>query len=87
MLFRSNDTATTEIYTVSYTLSLHDALPILARRVLTLTWIIYEDAPKATRWLDMTACLRRTVRSWHPSDLRMRVDAVLRRRYVHRNDP
>ena len=28
MLFRSNDTSTTEIYTVSYTLSLHDALPI-----------------------------------------------------------
>ena len=29
MLFRSNDTATTEIYTLLYTLSLHDALPIL----------------------------------------------------------
>ena len=28
MLFRSNDTATTDIYTVSDTLSLHDALPI-----------------------------------------------------------
>ena len=28
MLFRSNDTATTEIYTGPYTLSLHDALPI-----------------------------------------------------------
>ena len=28
MLFRSNDTATTEIYTGWYTLSLHDALPI-----------------------------------------------------------
>ena len=28
MLFRSNDTATTEIYTVLHTLSLHDALPI-----------------------------------------------------------
>ena len=28
MLFRSNDTATTEIYTVSDTLSLHDALPV-----------------------------------------------------------
>ena len=28
MLFRSNDTATTEIYTLRYTLSLHDALPI-----------------------------------------------------------
>ena len=28
MLFRSNDTATTEIYTSPHTLSLHDALPI-----------------------------------------------------------
>ena len=28
MLFRSNDTATTEIYTTVHTLSLHDALPI-----------------------------------------------------------
>ena len=28
MLFRSNDTATTEIYTRMDTLSLHDALPI-----------------------------------------------------------
>ena len=28
MLFRSNDTATTEIYTTTDTLSLHDALPI-----------------------------------------------------------
>ena len=28
MLFRSNDTATTEIYTGKDTLSLHDALPI-----------------------------------------------------------
>ena len=32
MLFRSNDTATTEIYT----LSLHDALPISRRRYLAL---------------------------------------------------
>ena len=31
MLFRSNDTATTEIYTGPYTLSLHDALPISGR--------------------------------------------------------
>ena len=30
MLFRSNDTATTEIYTALNTLSLHDALPIFA---------------------------------------------------------
>ena len=32
MLFRSNDTATTEIYTWDDTLSLHDALPISAER-------------------------------------------------------
>ena len=31
MLFRSNDTATTEIYTYRDTLSLHDALPITIR--------------------------------------------------------
>ena len=36
MLFRSNDTATTEIYTACYTLSLHDALPIRERRQLDL---------------------------------------------------
>ena len=30
MLFRSNDTATTEIYTEENTLSLHDAHPIWA---------------------------------------------------------
>ena len=34
MLFRSNDTATTEIYTLLYTLSLHDALPIPVGSVL-----------------------------------------------------
>jgi hypothetical protein len=28
-----NDTATTEIYTLSYTRSLHDALPICASRM------------------------------------------------------
>ena len=33
MLFRSNDTATTEIYTRPYTLSLHDALPIYDKKV------------------------------------------------------
>ena len=33
MLFRSNDTATTEIYTVTNTLSPHDALPIYGARM------------------------------------------------------
>src|SRR3546814_1594785 len=32
MFFLFNDTATTEIYTYGHTLSLHDALPISARR-------------------------------------------------------
>ena len=35
MLFRSNDTATTEIYTAVNTLSLHDALPISVARATT----------------------------------------------------
>ena len=34
MLFRSNDTAPTEIYTGPYTLSLHDALPISPGRLV-----------------------------------------------------
>ena len=39
MLFRSNDTATTEIYTVMNTLSLHDALPICATPGLDAVYI------------------------------------------------
>ena len=35
MLFRSNDTATTEIYTPVNTLSLHDALPIFGAQAVT----------------------------------------------------
>ena len=41
MLFRSNDTATTEIYT----LSLHDALPIF--RAALLAFLAMEDARMA----------------------------------------
>ena len=43
MLFRSNDTATTEIYTTEVTLSLHDALPIslhLGLMALTLAIVV-----------------------------------------------
>ena len=43
MLFRSNDTATTEIYTAQYTLSLHDALPIPV-----------EDGDAAVEWIAAT---------------------------------
>ena len=39
MLFRSNDTATTEIYTQRDTLSLHDALPIFAEPDRELRWL------------------------------------------------
>ena len=53
MLFRSNDTATTEIYTLHYTLSLHDALPFSVSPVRgtlsTLTaWI---DRPSLTAFV------------------------------------
>src|SRR5210317_206143 len=33
IIFFFNDTATTEIYTLSYTLSLHDALPIYSSHI------------------------------------------------------
>ena len=48
MLFRSNDTATTEIYTLSDTLSLHDALPILISQTEGLVRVVhYLDASRA----------------------------------------
>ena len=42
MLFRSNDTATTEIYTLLYTLSLHDALPTSTGAAKALGLVIPE---------------------------------------------
>ena len=56
MLFRSNDTATTEIYTGSYTLSLHDALPIsgISGRVTELRAVDEGAVPASapvTSWL------------------------------------
>ena len=49
MLFRSNDTATTEIYTSVHTLSLHDALPIppLAWVVFAIAWFQVSHAGAA----------------------------------------
>ena len=48
MLFRSNDTATTEIYTSPHTLSLHDALPLS----LTIGKCLLAEhgAPSAAWW-------------------------------------
>ena len=40
MLFRSNDTATTEIYTSVNTLSLHDALPIWTIERRLAAWAV-----------------------------------------------
>ena len=42
MLFRSNDTATTEIYTHANTLSLHDALPIFMSRSEARSAVLFE---------------------------------------------
>ena len=55
MLFRSNDTATTEIYTGWFTLSLHDALPIFHRQrrgadyEQTSNWLTDESRLDAVR--------------------------------------
>src|SRR5210317_249784 len=38
LFFFFNDTATTEIYTLSYTLSLHDALPISSSSLSSSSW-------------------------------------------------
>ena len=63
MLFRSNDTATTEIYTVYNTLSLHDALPICdldgeGMRTQMVVALDSEsrvrDGDKASLWFDPT---------------------------------
>ena len=48
MLFRSNDTATTEIYTVSDTLSLHDALPISEIYTVSDTLSLHDALPIST---------------------------------------
>ena len=48
MLFRSNDTATTEIYTPTNTLSLHDALQIF----------VTADAPQASFFRRFQASVR-----------------------------
>ena len=42
MLFRSNDTATTEIYTVRNTFSLHDALPIHGAMRVELLGLVHD---------------------------------------------
>ena len=50
MLFRSNDTATTEIYTRRNTLSLHDALPIYSNFLPFVTpeaMTMYNDFERA----------------------------------------
>ena len=60
MLFRSNDTATTEIYTPRLTLSLHDALPISPAAVTSQSGgscmiVVATDAPLTPRDLERLA--------------------------------
>ena len=56
MLFRSNDTATTEIYT----LSLHDALPIYEKRLADIADVILTQRPALRRlagvWELLSCC-------------------------------
>ena len=60
MLFRSNDTATTEIYTVPYTLSLHDALPISL--LLLLPLLLLPSPPPPPQETSMAASSKATTR-------------------------
>ena len=73
MLFRSNDTATTEIYTRRNTLSLHDALPIFPSAGTVLVRIAWSPwlsvlgatggcvAPRGS-WTQLTVNVPGTVR-------------------------
>src|SRR5881275_3731481 len=56
VFFFFNDTATTEIYTVPYTLSLHDALPISCRRRRRRPW--HACAPSGMRSEEHTSELQ-----------------------------
>ena len=58
MLFRSNDTATTEIYTVSHTLSLHDALPISCPQRLGLVRRAAQDEQQIGQAIEVAHDLR-----------------------------
>ena len=60
MLFRSNDTATTEIYTGYYTLSLHDALPIW--NFVEVGWPLTETEAQGARAIQPAEI---TAAVWH----------------------
>src|SRR3546814_1138021 len=64
-IFFFNDTATTEIYTYLHTLSLHDALPIYARRWRSLA----RAREPCARWAKIHARFPRARSEEHTSEL------------------
>ena len=73
MLFRSNDTATTEIYTQFDTLSLHDALPMLPSRIISTANFTTPEIRACfasggyngcTRWMRSPSIIRETRGAW-----------------------
>ena len=62
MLFRSNDTATTEIYTQQDTLSLHDALPI---SLAPDCWMVHVPVTLGPDWAETAAELARIANPQH----------------------
>ena len=76
MLFRSNDTATTEIYTGPYTLSLHDALPISVRCApaadlpVTRVFLLYRE-PVKQRFTEVE--MKRAATGWFQGRIPERV--------------
>src|SRR5213079_3771533 len=61
IFFFFNDTATTEIYTTTDTLSLHDALPISAPRTFCFCLTAVPSAPAPTRSEEHTSELQSPV--------------------------
>src|SRR2546429_6958515 len=73
MFFFFNDTATTEIYT----LSLHDALPICVRRTIALEYSMGNQAVRRALGLDLLARLAERSEE-HTSELQSRLHLVCR---------
>src|SRR5438034_6727196 len=72
VLFFFNDTATTEIYT----LSLHDALPILIERRKEGVWLLIQQEREDALYIDSGARVPRSEE--HTSELQSHSDLVCR---------
>ena len=70
--FFFNDTATTEIYTPGYTLSLHDALPIYKLMRIGQIFVFYLHFSIKKNWIDYRGRLYSVRSEEHTSELQSR---------------